>query len=354
MHPTTRNNIAIEISNRLFIDAETCYYQFSVPTSDLDTKEMRYFWDVNVGQMTNTIITINNGTSLLTADDPITVGFTTGYRFQFTAENNQIFMAFTGSVPSTSSTSPLFDISIKLRSFELNPVKDEVEEEVTEPTDKEVNPETDVPVTEPDETDETEEPIDPPIIEPEKPIIPDDGEVIDEVDQEPEIVTEIEYVRVTRTVPNNNTIGEKSKNQKRKDQIGLTVLSAATLLGVIVYMMMTCCSKCIKKTQERTQIKTMNSFNTIEVSANPVNSHQNLHGNSEQHGLVRDDDDKNFFDGEKNNYDLDKDQARSKKMKISDAIQDQDSGKKKPASKKKKKKNSKKTKDADINMLNVE
>ena len=81
MHPTTRNNIAIEISNRLFIDAETCYYQFRVPTSDLDTKEMRYFWDVNVGQMTNTIITINNGTSLLTADDPITVGFTTGYRF---------------------------------------------------------------------------------------------------------------------------------------------------------------------------------------------------------------------------------------------------------------------------------
>ena len=36
MHPVNRNNIAIEISNRLFIDDETCYYQFSVPSADLD------------------------------------------------------------------------------------------------------------------------------------------------------------------------------------------------------------------------------------------------------------------------------------------------------------------------------
>lgn len=81
MHPTKRNNIAIEISNRLFIDEETCYYQFSVPTSDLDSKKMRYFWDVNIEELSNVVITINNGTSLMTADDPITVGFTTGYRF---------------------------------------------------------------------------------------------------------------------------------------------------------------------------------------------------------------------------------------------------------------------------------
>ena len=36
MHPTDRNNIAIEIQNRLFVDAETCYYVFNVPTRDLD------------------------------------------------------------------------------------------------------------------------------------------------------------------------------------------------------------------------------------------------------------------------------------------------------------------------------
>lgn len=35
MHPTKRNNLKIEISNRLFQDSETCYYVFSVPTKDL-------------------------------------------------------------------------------------------------------------------------------------------------------------------------------------------------------------------------------------------------------------------------------------------------------------------------------
>jgi len=52
----------------------------------------------------------------------------------------------------------------------------------------------------------------------------------------------------------------------------------------------------------------MNSFNTIEVSANPVTSHHA----SEQRGLIGPDAD--FFDD-------DKDQIRSKKMKISDAIE---------------------------------
>ena len=121
MHPVNRNNIAIEISNRLFIDDESCYYQFSVPSADLDSENMRYFWDVEIQDLTNVVITINNGTSLETAADPITVSFSTGYRFQFTAENNIIFMTFTGSVPSTSSTLPLYSLTIKLRSFALNP-----------------------------------------------------------------------------------------------------------------------------------------------------------------------------------------------------------------------------------------
>ena len=65
---------------------------------------MRYFWDIEIQDLTNVVITINNGTSLETAADPITVSFSTGYRFQFTAENNIIFMTFTASVPSTSTT----------------------------------------------------------------------------------------------------------------------------------------------------------------------------------------------------------------------------------------------------------
>jgi len=205
MHPTKRNNIAIEISNRLYIDAETCYYQFSVPTSDLDTDKMRYFWDVNIDEMTNVVTTINNGTSLLTANDPITVGFTTGYRFQFTAENNVVFMAFTGSVPSTSSNSPLFSMSIKLRSFELNPSSGTDEVDDGEDTDTGETGGTTDPVVDP-----LVDPIDIPIIEPDKPIIPDTGEVDEET--EPEIVTETEIVTVKRMVPNSNTIGEKSKN----------------------------------------------------------------------------------------------------------------------------------------------
>ena len=73
-------------------------------------------------------------------------------------------------------------------------------------------------------------------------------------------------------MPNSNTIGEKSKNQKRKDQVGLHVLSAATVLAVIVYVSITLCAKCQEKRHQRQQIKTMNSFNTIEVSANPTGS----------------------------------------------------------------------------------
>lgn len=191
MHPVNRNNIEIEISNRFFIDSETCYYQFSVPTSDLDEENMRYFWDLEIQELTNVVITINNGTSLETAADPITVSFTTGYKFQFTAENNMIFMTFTGNVPSFSSNLPLFKMTIKLRSFALNPTP-------VEPTE----PEPEVPVdgTGTGETTGEED----------KPLIPDQGEIDEEV--EPEVVTETEIITETRIVPNRNTIGEKSKN----------------------------------------------------------------------------------------------------------------------------------------------
>ena len=177
MHPEKRNNIAIEISNRLFLDEETCYYQFSVPSSDMDSENMRYFWDIEIKELTNVVITINNGTALNTAADPITVSFSTGYRFQFTAENNIIFMTFTGSVPSTSSTNPLFSMTIKLRSFALNPSSGEEEEETDGGADS----------NETDEEEKEEEK------EEDKPLIPDQGEIDGET-EEVEIVTETEIV----------------------------------------------------------------------------------------------------------------------------------------------------------------
>jgi hypothetical protein len=81
MHPVDRNNLKIEISNRLFVDTETCYYIFSVPSSSLDEINFRYFWDIEIYELTNVVIQINNGTALETANDPITVAFSTGYRF---------------------------------------------------------------------------------------------------------------------------------------------------------------------------------------------------------------------------------------------------------------------------------
>ena len=97
MHPKTRNNLKIEISNRLYVDTETCYYVFSADDSDFN-KNYKYFFDIDFYIRTNVIIQLNNGTSLFTANDPITVSGTTGERFQYTAEgSNKIYLTFTAS-----------------------------------------------------------------------------------------------------------------------------------------------------------------------------------------------------------------------------------------------------------------
>ena len=41
----------------------------------LDRENMRYFWDIEFDVTNNVLVTINNGTSLKTADDPITVSY---------------------------------------------------------------------------------------------------------------------------------------------------------------------------------------------------------------------------------------------------------------------------------------
>ena len=81
MHPTRRNSLKVEISNYLFKDGETCYYIFYVPNSSLDMENMRYFYDIELTNVTNVDIYINNGTSFTTANDPIQVSFRSGYRF---------------------------------------------------------------------------------------------------------------------------------------------------------------------------------------------------------------------------------------------------------------------------------
>ena len=46
MHPSKRNNLKIEISNRLYVDTETCYYVFKADPSELDSN-FKYFWDID-------------------------------------------------------------------------------------------------------------------------------------------------------------------------------------------------------------------------------------------------------------------------------------------------------------------
>ena len=193
MHPDRRNNIAVEISNRLFVDTETCYYTFSVPTSDLDMENMRYFWEVDITDDTNVDVIINNGTSYATGGDSIAVGFTTGYKFQYFAENNNIYVTFTANVPTTSTAAPHFAITVKLRSFEINPP-------LPEPTPTPAPTPEPTPEPEPvePEPEPVPEPIDPTPSEPDNGIQPPDDTDLNE----PEIITvyETEYVTVTKPV----------------------------------------------------------------------------------------------------------------------------------------------------------
>ena len=259
MHPTRRNNIAVEISNRLFIDSETCYYTFSVPTSDLDMENMRYFWEVDITEDTNVDVIVNNGTSYATGGDSIAVGFTTGYKFQYFAENNNIYVTFTGNVPTTSTASPHFAITVKLRSFEINPP-------LPEPTPAPTPTPEPTPEPEPVEPEPEPEPIDPtPEVkptEPEKEIQPpiDESEL-----NEPEVITvyETEYITVKKPV----IVNEQAKDKPRKKQVGLTVLTGGTVLAIGVYFLIEFIQKRRAKRHEGKQVKVtaMSSMDAIEI-----------------------------------------------------------------------------------------
>ena len=44
MHPETRNDVVIDISNSEFQNATVCYYQIFVDSEDLDEENNQYVW----------------------------------------------------------------------------------------------------------------------------------------------------------------------------------------------------------------------------------------------------------------------------------------------------------------------
>lgn len=182
-----------------------------------------------------------------------------------------VFMTFTGSVPSTSSKRPAFGLTVKLRSFDIRPPAPVVvPDPEPEPTDPDPTPTDPEPEENPGVVINPENPTVTPTEPEEKPtdgegtgtIIPDD---LTETNQggEPETVEEIEYVTVRRPT----TIAEQSKEKPRKKQIGLSVLTGAIALGIITYILIETCGRCVRKNNEKKQIRAMQQMNTIVVGA---------------------------------------------------------------------------------------
>ena len=125
MHPVLRNNLIVEIENYLYVDTAVCYYQFFVPESDLDMKNNRYFFEVEFERLSNVNAYIMNGTATETSDESISINFFSGYKFQYEAENNQIFMTMTGDAPDDDDDDPSFKFQIKLYTFRVTPYTEE-------------------------------------------------------------------------------------------------------------------------------------------------------------------------------------------------------------------------------------
>ena len=51
----------------------------------------------------------------------ITVSSSTGNRFQYSAENNKIYVSFTATLPRTTGKLAAFGINVKLRTFYVGP-----------------------------------------------------------------------------------------------------------------------------------------------------------------------------------------------------------------------------------------
>ena len=201
MHPELRNNLIVEIQNYLFVDTAVCYYNFYVPESDLDMENNRYFFEVEFDfeNMINTNAYIMNGTEPATADEIINVNYYSGYTFQYEAENNQIYMTFTGDAPDEDDDDPTFSFQIRLYTFRVTAYTDE---EIAE----------------------------------EKALLDLDEEGEDETEEdEPEVVTVIIEEVVVR---------DEKVEKPRVKQHGLTVLICGAMLAIIIYMLVTGIESC--------------------------------------------------------------------------------------------------------------
>lgn len=198
MHPEFRNYLIVEIANRLFSDGSTCYYRFYTAESDLDMVNNRYFFEVNFEGVENVNAYIMNGTDFSTANDPYQVNFYSGYKFQYQAENNQLFMTFQGNAPDSDDI-PNFKFSIRLYTFRVTPY-----------TDEEIFGELDL-ITDPNAN-----------VEPITNV--DTAESVIVVDPSP---------------------------KKRKKQHGLTVLTVAAMFGILIYICCSCVENCKRDRNER-------------------------------------------------------------------------------------------------------
>ena len=93
---------------------------------NLDEANNAYYWDVTFENLLNVEVALSNGTDFESAADTVDVGFSSGYRFQYEAPRNQLWMSFTGSVNSGSSE-PRFKVSVRLRTFPLEVIVDPAE-----------------------------------------------------------------------------------------------------------------------------------------------------------------------------------------------------------------------------------
>ena len=125
MHPETRNNVVVDIANSQFQEGALCYYQVFVRDGSLDEDNNRYFWDVEFQSLSTVTVALSNGTTFATAGDSVSVSFFTGYRFQYEAPRNQVWMSFTGQAGSAGDVEPAFKVSVRLRTFPTTSIADD-------------------------------------------------------------------------------------------------------------------------------------------------------------------------------------------------------------------------------------
>jgi len=177
-----------------------CYYQLFVGQNDMDTDNFNYYIDLEFTRTKNVIVVMNNGTSYATADDPITVNFASGFDFTYDVSNGQsIFLVFIGTEVS-KLYEPHFTVSVKVSTTKKRGST---------------------------------------IIDPNSGNSTTKGP--------PTIITEIIYVDGNSTASGPNPWGDRP----RKAQWGLTVLSGASVFGIILFAIVDAICDCCATTSKK-------------------------------------------------------------------------------------------------------